>query len=93
MTFANVSDVTDITGLFAYNNTATGGLFVYFLVISLWFVLFLALGAHRKDLAVIPASAVTFIVCSVLVVMGVLGVDVLLILAALTIVAYLLFRQ
>jgi len=90
--FANYSNVTDVAGLLQMNNTVTDGAFAYIMIFCIWLVTFMALSAYRKDVAIIPASFVTFLVCTFMVLLGLLAVDVLLIITVLMLVAYILFH-
>jgi hypothetical protein len=90
--FANYSNVTDVAGLLQMNNTVTDGAFAYIMIFCIWLVTFMALSAYRKDVAIIPASFVTFLVCAMMVLLGLLAVDILLIITVLLLLAYILFH-
>lgn len=90
--FANYSNVSDVAGLLQMNNTVTDGVFTYMLIGAFWLVCFLGLSAYRKDVAIIPASFITFLMVSMLVILGLIGIDVLLIVTVLMLVGYILFH-
>ncbi len=90
--FENASNINDIAGLLSYNNTITDGIFSYMLIMAFWMVAFFALSSYRKDVAIIPASFSTFLLCSIMVLLGIITVDVLLVVTVIMVIGYILFH-
>lgn len=90
--FANYSNVTDVAGMLEMNNAVTDGVFAYLMIFAVWLIAFIGLSSYRKDVAVISASFVTFLVCTMMVLLGLIAIDILLVITVLMLVSYILFR-
>ena len=79
-------NLTGLTGLMNYNNTVTNDAFGVFLIIPLWLVLFGIASQYSGKHAITAASFSCFLICTGLVIAGVLGIGIMFLLLAMTIV-------
>lgn len=93
MSFPNATNVTTITELWEYNNTVTDDIFTYFILFTIWGVMFFASSrAGRQDYAIVGASFVTFISALLLTILGLASMGPVLLSLAIMIVGFLISK-
>lgn len=93
-TSAQLPNFTNIPGLVSYTNTITNGLMPYLFIIGLWFIIFAALSAYRKQESILTSTFVTFIVSTLFWAAGYISLDAfMLITISLITAALLLFKS
>ena len=92
MSFNTTQNVSGVIDLLQYNNAVTNGLFGYMVLATIWFISFSLSSVYRTDHAITAAFFVTFILSSLFVIMGFVGIDAVLLSLAGMLVGYFLAK-